>query len=180
MTDNYRERRSSRTNQDYYTILEVSRTATDEQIKRAYRRLALQLHPDKNSDPESTARFQSVNKAYKVLSDPKLRSTYDFLGAQAADLIDQYEEYPQTMNKMSRLKKILFGLVFCLTGCCFGFCCCCLCGCCCCCNFCCNRCCGIFRNSTVSTSTDEIEAEYNSNSQLNNSIHRQPRDEQRF
>ncbi|CAF1424432.1 unnamed protein product [Rotaria sp. Silwood1] len=162
----------SKSNEDYYTILGVSRTATDEEIKRAYRRLALQLHPDKNPDPDATARFQSVNKAYKVLGDPKLRSTYDFLGAH---------EYPQTMNTMSTCKKILYGLICCLTGCCFCGCCFCLCGCCCCCNFCCNGCCGKYKNSTVSTSTDDTQPENNSNDPSNNSqrtdfVRQQPTD----
>ncbi|CAF3464207.1 unnamed protein product [Rotaria sp. Silwood2] len=156
MTSKTRPKRSSKSNEDYYTILGVSRTATDEEIKRAYRRLALQLHPDKNSDPDATVRFQAVNKAYKVLGDPKLRSTYDFLGAQAADMMEQYEEYPQTMNTMSTCKKILFGLMCCLTGCCFGGCCCCFCGCICCCNFCCNGCCGTCKHSTVTTSTVKL------------------------
>ena len=47
------------------------------------------LDPDKNSDPAATVRFQSVNKAHRVLSDEKLRSTYDLLGAQGADMVDQ-------------------------------------------------------------------------------------------
>ena len=47
------------------------------------------LDPDKNPDPAATVRFQSVNKAHHVLSDEKLRSTYDLLGAQGADMVDQ-------------------------------------------------------------------------------------------
>ncbi|CAF1515514.1 unnamed protein product [Adineta ricciae] len=75
-------RRNRTNNEDYYAILGVSRTATDEEIKRAYRRLALQLHPDKNPDSQATAQFQDVAKAYKVLSNPSLKRTYDLLGSQ--------------------------------------------------------------------------------------------------
>ena len=89
----------NRTNEkdDYYKILGVDRKATDAEIKQAYRRLALQyrkrffsvliqlgrnnLDPDKNPDPDATAKFQEIAKAYKVLGDSKSRSTYDFLGA---------------------------------------------------------------------------------------------------
>ncbi|CAF0991123.1 unnamed protein product [Rotaria magnacalcarata] len=167
-------------NEDYYSILGVSRTATDEEIKHSYRKLALQLHPDKNNDPEATARFQAIGKAYKTLGDPKLRSTYDFLGSRAADMIEQYEDYPGTMNEMSTCKKILFGLIFCFTGFCFGCFCCCCCGCVCCCNFCCNRCCGKNKNSTVTASLDEEEEKNNTNDQSNHSkssssIHQQPK-----
>ena len=60
--------------QDYYQILGVDRSATDEDIKRAYRRLASQHHPDKGGDKE---RFQEIQQAYSVLSDPSQRQLYD-------------------------------------------------------------------------------------------------------
>jgi molecular chaperone DnaJ len=63
---------------DYYAVLDVPRDATIEQIKRAYRRLARQLHPDVNPDEEE--RFKEVTKAYEVLSDPQKRELHD-LGA---------------------------------------------------------------------------------------------------
>lgn len=59
---------------DYYAILGVPRTATDDEIKRAYRRLASQHHPDKGGDK---ARFQDIQQAYSVLSDPAQRQQYD-------------------------------------------------------------------------------------------------------
>ena len=69
--------------EDYYKILGVSRTASPAQIKRAYRKLAVELHPDKNSgDPDATDKFASVNNAYEVLSDSDKRSIYDRYGEE--------------------------------------------------------------------------------------------------
>lgn len=63
----------------HYDLLEVGRTATDADIKKAYRRKALQLHPDKNPDriEEATRLFAEVQQAYEVLSDPHERAWYD-------------------------------------------------------------------------------------------------------
>lgn len=69
---------------DYYDILEISRTATAEEIKKAYRKKALQFHPDKNpGDAEAEKRFKEVSEAYEVLSDDKKRQVYDRYGKEA-------------------------------------------------------------------------------------------------
>jgi molecular chaperone DnaJ len=65
---------------DYYELLEVSRGASAEEIKRAYRRLARQLHPDTNPDPVASDRFKEIAQAYEVLSDPEKRQRYDRFG----------------------------------------------------------------------------------------------------
>jgi len=67
---------------DYYKILGVERGADDKAIKRAYRRLAVKYHPDKNpGDRRAEERFKEINEAYEVLGDPSKRAKYDRLGA---------------------------------------------------------------------------------------------------
>jgi molecular chaperone DnaJ len=68
------------TERDYYTILGVERGASDADLKRAFRRLAQQWHPDVNQDPAADVRFKEINEAYQVLSDPQRRQAYDMFG----------------------------------------------------------------------------------------------------
>ncbi len=71
------------TSEDYYTILGVARTANKDDIKKAYRKLAMQYHPDRNPDnKEAEDKFKSINAAYEVLSDESKRQRYDQLGHQ--------------------------------------------------------------------------------------------------
>jgi molecular chaperone DnaJ len=70
--------------QDYYDVLGVDRSASDEEIKKAYRKLALKYHPDKNKgDPSAEEKFKEVGEAYSVLSDPQKRAQYDRYGHAA-------------------------------------------------------------------------------------------------
>lgn len=62
---------------DYYEVLGISRDATPEQIKRAYRKKAMQVHPDVTSDPDAEDKFKAVNEAYEVLSDPQKKAIFD-------------------------------------------------------------------------------------------------------
>ena len=67
--------------QDYYKLLDVARTATDADIKKAYRRLAMKYHPDRNpDDPESEHKFKEAKEAYEILCDPQKRAVYDQFG----------------------------------------------------------------------------------------------------
>lgn len=68
---------------DYYSILGVNKSSTADEIKKAYRKLALQYHPDRNSTKEGEEKFKEITKAYEVLSDPQKRQTYDQYGAAA-------------------------------------------------------------------------------------------------
>jgi DnaJ-class molecular chaperone len=69
-------------NKDYYAILGISRLATDDEIKRAYKQQALKHHPDKNRDDiDAEKKFTDISEAYEMLSDPTKRSFYDRLGS---------------------------------------------------------------------------------------------------
>jgi molecular chaperone DnaJ len=68
------------TERDYYEVLGVERGAGDGEIKRAFRRLAQQWHPDVNADAAAQERFKEINEAYQVLSDPQRRQAYDMFG----------------------------------------------------------------------------------------------------
>lgn len=67
---------------DYYNVLGISRDATEDDIKKAYRKKALKYHPDKNQSPDAEDIFKDIAEAYEVLSDPQKRSTYDKFGEE--------------------------------------------------------------------------------------------------
>ncbi|XP_034461870.1 dnaJ homolog subfamily B member 13-like isoform X2 [Hippoglossus hippoglossus] len=67
---------------DYYKTLEINRNATDADIKKAYRRLALKFHPKSSKEAGSTDRFSQLGEAYEVLSDPRKKATYDKFGEE--------------------------------------------------------------------------------------------------
>jgi len=73
------------TKRDYYEVLGIGRNATDEEIKRAFRRLAFKHHPDHNREDKAGERFKEVNEAYEVLSDPDKRAAYDRFGHGGAE-----------------------------------------------------------------------------------------------
>jgi molecular chaperone DnaJ len=75
----------SPTKRDYYEVLGVQRGASEDDIKKAYRRLALQYHPDRNKAPEAIEQFKEATEAYQVLSDAEKRNLYDRFGHQAFD-----------------------------------------------------------------------------------------------
>src|SRR5882672_11413021 len=66
---------------DYYEVLSVSRTASDQELKASYRKLAMQYHPDRNpGNAEAEEKFKECSEAYQVLSDPQKRAAYDRFG----------------------------------------------------------------------------------------------------
>src|ERR1700755_1269660 len=66
---------------DYYAVLEVAKTASDDEIKKSYRKLAMTYHPDRNNgSKEAEERFKEITEAYDVLRDPQKRAAYDRYG----------------------------------------------------------------------------------------------------
>ena len=70
---------------DYYDVLGLSKGASEDEIKKAYRKLAKQYHPDINKSPDAEAKFKEINEAYEVLSDSQKRSNYDQFGFDGVD-----------------------------------------------------------------------------------------------
>jgi len=95
---------------DYYRILEVSKTASPEEIKKAYRKLALKYHPDRNKgDRAAEERFKEINEAYAVLSDPEKRRQYDTFGAEGFHQRFSQEDIFRNFDFASIFREFGFG-----------------------------------------------------------------------
>jgi DnaJ-class molecular chaperone len=94
---------------DYYTILSVPKNASDSDLKKAYRKLAMQYHPDRNPQRQAWAhqKFKEINEAYAVLGDPKKRSQYDQFGT-AGDIGDIFAS-PFTRSTFQEMIRDLGG-----------------------------------------------------------------------
>ena len=68
---------------DYYSILGVDKYASDDEIKKAYRKMALKYHPDKNNEPGAEERFKEIAESYEVLSDADKKATFDIYGDES-------------------------------------------------------------------------------------------------
>jgi len=93
---------------DYYKILSVSKSATAAEIKRAYRKLSLKYHPDKNPAPDASAKFAEISTAYDVLSDPEKREAYNRGGEEAVKQQEQRANTP-AQDPFSMFEHFGFG-----------------------------------------------------------------------
>jgi molecular chaperone DnaJ len=107
-----------RIQRDYYEVLGIPRSATTEEIKKAYRRLALQYHPDRNPSAEATEKFKEASEAFEVLADPEKRRVYDVYGYEGlqgrgyggiTDLDDVFEHFFSAGGVFGDLLADLFG-----------------------------------------------------------------------
>ncbi len=87
--------------EDWYAILEVAETATEKEIKRAYRKMAGRYHPDKNAAADASEQFQRVTRAYQVLSDKAQRQHFDWLLEQKRGTVDSSGQARQQRNQQA-------------------------------------------------------------------------------
>ncbi|XP_074548298.1 dnaJ homolog subfamily C member 5-like isoform X1 [Halichoeres trimaculatus] len=127
------QRKMSTAGDSLYKVLGLQKGATPEEIKKAYRKLALRHHPDKNPDnPEAAEKFKEINNANSILSDENKRNIYDEYGSMGLYVAEQFGE--ESVKYYFLMTKCWFKALF---VCCSIFTCCC-CFCCCC--FCCGKC----------------------------------------
>ncbi|KAM8847304.1 dnaJ (Hsp40) homolog, subfamily C, member 5 gamma a isoform X1 [Synchiropus splendidus] len=127
------QRKMSTAGESIYKVLGLEKGASPEDIRKAYRKLALKYHPDKNPDnPEAAEKFKEINNANSILNDENKRKIYDEYGSMGLYVSEQFGE--ESVKYYFLMSKWWFkGLVVC----CAVFSCCC---CCCCCCFCCGKC----------------------------------------
>jgi len=132
-----RHRSYSRSGNSLYELMGIRKGATNDEIKKSYRKLALKYHPDKTGNsPEATEKFKEINRANTILTDNTKRGIYDRYGSMGIYAAEQFGEenvntYLVLTSGWCKALAIFCGIV---TGC---YCCCC---CCMCCNFCCGKC----------------------------------------
>ncbi|XP_054617861.1 dnaJ (Hsp40) homolog, subfamily C, member 5 gamma a isoform X1 [Dunckerocampus dactyliophorus] len=127
------QRKMSTAGESVYKVLGLEKGASAEDIKKAYRKLALKYHPDKNPDnPEAAEKFKEINNANSILNDETKRKIYDEYGSMGLYVSEQFGE--ESVKYYFLMSKWWFKT---LVLCCTLFSCCC---CCCCCCFCCGKC----------------------------------------
>ncbi|KAM4542641.1 dnaJ (Hsp40) homolog, subfamily C, member 5 gamma b isoform 1-T2 [Odontesthes bonariensis] len=127
------QRKMSKAGDSLYKVLGLEKGASPDDIKRAYRKLALRHHPDKNPDkPEAAEKFKEINNANSILSDENKRKIYDEYGSMGLYVAEQFGD--ESVKYYFLMSKCWFKTLFL----CCTICTCCCCFCCCC--FCCGKC----------------------------------------
>ncbi|XP_051892449.1 dnaJ homolog subfamily C member 5-like [Pristis pectinata] len=133
MMTNRLERSNSTRGETLYRILHLSRKSSPEEVKAAYRKLALRYHPDKNpDDPTAAEKFKEINRAHSILSDEKKKRIYDSYGSAGLHVASMLGEDGENFMASQSNCCVKFVTYFCTIITC---CCCCLCCC-----FCCGKC----------------------------------------
>ncbi|HOP49705.1 MAG TPA: molecular chaperone DnaJ [Ignavibacteriales bacterium] len=91
---------------DYYEVLGVDKNASQDDIKKAYRKLAMQYHPDRNPSKEAEEKFKEITEAYEVLSDPDKRSKYDKFGHSGMRMGEDFHQYTNMNDIFSNFSDI--------------------------------------------------------------------------
>ncbi|XP_055512422.1 dnaJ homolog subfamily C member 5-like [Leucoraja erinacea] len=128
---NRQERSNSTRGESLYTILHLPRKSSPEEVKAAYRKLALRYHPDKNpDDPSAVELFKEINRAHTILSDEKKKCIYDSYGSAGLHLASMLGEDGENILAWQNNLCMKFVSYFCMviTCCCCCFCCCFCCG----------------------------------------------------
>ena len=96
-----------RMGKDYYKSLGLVRGASEEDIKKAYKKMALKFHPDKNKTPGAEEKFKEIAEAYEVLSDPKKRQVFDQYGEEGLKGTNFFDQYGGERWKGTELELML-------------------------------------------------------------------------
>lgn len=100
---------------DYYNVLGVKKNASEDEIKKAYRKLALKWHPDRNKEPNAEQKFKEIGEAYEVLSDPEKKKQYDMFGSVNDNVGSNHNPFGNVhvnMNSRGRDPREIFSQFF--------------------------------------------------------------------
>src|SRR5688500_17500629 len=90
---------------DFYNILGLNKNASSDEIKKAYKKLALKYHPDKNKTPEAVEMFQLINQANEILSNPEKKETYDNFGEAGLEQMNMPNPFSFNMNPFAGMRR---------------------------------------------------------------------------